>query len=126
MRDEIEELAMTQVIKHETLLGRRPIDIHLEKRGYDIESFSPEENCLKFIEVKGRAKGAETLTISKNEILTGLNASDNFILAIVCVDENRQCDTRYVRNPFLKEPDFDVTSVNYNLKKLLERSEEPS
>jgi hypothetical protein len=30
-----------------------------------------------------------------------------------------------VRNPFGKEPDFGVTSVNYELKDLLQRSEEP-
>lgn len=125
-RDEIENLAMAEVMRLETALGRKPKDVHKENRGYDIESFSPPENCLKFIEVKGRVKGAETLTITKNEILTGLNAPVNFILAIVSVDEKRQCETRYVRNPFFKEPDFDITSVNYVLNKLIERSEEPS
>ena len=32
---------------------------------------------------------------------------------------------RYVRRPFTREPDFGVTSTNYNLRELLERSEEP-
>ena len=31
----------------------------------------------------------------------------------------------YVRRPFQKEPDFGVTSVNYDLKELLARAEEP-
>ena len=34
------------------------------------------------IEVKGRAVGAKTVTITKNEILTGLNKPDEFILAV--------------------------------------------
>jgi hypothetical protein len=31
----------------------------------------------------------------------------------------------YLRQPFQKEPDFGVTSVNYNLKELKERSQKP-
>jgi len=30
-----------------------------------------------------------------------------------------------VRRPFQREPDFGVTSVNYDLAELLERAEEP-
>jgi hypothetical protein len=33
---------------------------------------------------------------------------------------------RYVRQPFQLEPDFGVTSVNYNLPDLLARTEEPA
>ena len=36
--------------------------------------------------MKGRAKGAQTVTVSKNEILTGLNKPEEFLLAIVEVD----------------------------------------
>jgi len=32
----------------------------------------------------------------------------------------------YLRKPFRREPDFGVTSVNYNLAELIARSEEPS
>jgi hypothetical protein len=31
----------------------------------------------------------------------------------------------YLRRPFQREPDFGVTSVNYDLASLLARSEEP-
>ena len=41
---------------------------------------------LRFIEVKGRVKGAETVTITKNEILTALNKPDEFILAVMTAD----------------------------------------
>jgi len=36
------------------------------------------------------------------------------------------CVVRYVRQPFQREPDFGVTSVNYDLRDLLARAEEPS
>ena len=42
--------------------------------------------ALRMIEVKGRRKGATTVTVSKNEILTALNKPEEFILAIVEVD----------------------------------------
>lgn len=31
----------------------------------------------------------------------------------------------YVRQPFQREPDFGVTSVNYSFSELIERAEEP-
>jgi hypothetical protein len=36
-----------------------------------------------------------------------------------------QHGVRYVRRPFRREPDFGVTSVNYDLAELLARAEEP-
>ena len=46
----------------------------------------PDRMKLRFIEVKGRAEGADTVTITKNEIITGLNKKSDFALAIVQVD----------------------------------------
>ncbi len=80
---------------------------------------------LLFIEVKGRAAGATTVTVTKNEILTALNKPDDFILAIVEVDGDTARKPVYVRQPFQREPDFAVTSVNYNLAELLSRAEAP-
>ena len=120
----VEQLAMDAVMEAERGLGFTPIDIHTENRGYDIESAIPGTGLLRFIEVKGRVHGATTVTISKNEILTGLNKPDDFILAVVEIDGENSVP-RYVRRPFQREPDFGVTSVNYNMHKLLERAEEP-
>jgi len=117
----IEQLAMQRVMDHERQQGRKPLDISGEKRGYDIESANPESGALLFIEVKGRAKGANTVTVSKNEILTALNKPDNFVLAIVEVEGDTVHDPAYVQHPFQKEPDFGVTSVNYNVAELLRR-----
>lgn len=96
-----------------------------EHPGYDIESKDPTTNCLRFIEVKGKAAGATTVTISKTQILIALNKPDDFILAIVEVDGDTAREPRYIRCPFQREPDFGVTSVNYNLAELLARGEKP-
>ena len=72
-----------------------------------------------------RMAGAQTVTITKNEILTALNKPENFILAVVLVDGDT-ATPRYIRPPFQREPDFGVTSVNYDVENLLTRAEDPS
>jgi len=42
-----------------------------------------EDDPLRFIEVKGRITGADTVTITRNEILTALNRPEQWILALV-------------------------------------------
>ena len=116
-----EQIAMQAVMQQEAALGNHPRDVSAEDRGYDIESFDPRTGLLRFIEVKGRRAGAETVTVTRNEILTGFNSPEQFILALVEVENNQAGRCAYVRKPFAKEPDFGVTSVNYNLNQLLER-----
>lgn len=121
----VEQLAMNAVIEAERRLGFIPIDVSTKKIGYDIESGIPGSGRLRFIEVKGRVKGAPTVTVTKNEILTAFNKPEEFILALVEVDGDATT-TRYIRQPFHREPDFGVTSVNYDLRDLLVRAENPS
>ena len=122
----VEMVAMRAVIAAEQELGFEPHDVSADKCGYDIESRDPKgESRLRFIEVKGRVQGADTVTVTKNEILTALNKPDQFILAIVQVDGERAVEITYVREPFGREPDFGVTSVNYRLPELLSRGESP-
>jgi hypothetical protein len=116
---------MAAVMETERRLGFRPKDVSEQKLGYDIESSIPDTGLLRFVEVKGRVRGAETVTITRTEILTGLNKPAEFILAIVLHDPD-QVEVRYVRNPFDQEPDFKATSVNFDLQALLERSREPA
>jgi len=101
----------------------------LEKLGYDIESQNhregPEKGKLRFIEVKGRVSGADTVTVTKNEILYSLNKPEDFILAIVEFLDGENHRVHYVRQPFRREPDFGVTSVNYNLAELIAQAEAP-
>ena len=120
-----EKLAMETVIQLERALGYEPSDVSGLKCGYDIESRIPDKGLLRFIEVKGRVVGARTVTVTKNEILTALNKPDDYILAIVEI-EGEQCTPRYIRQPFNREPDFGVTSVNYDLNNLLAKAKAPT
>ena len=53
----------------ERSLGFEPTDREFEKLGYDIESRVLGTGKLRFIEVKGRVTGAQTITVTNNEIL---------------------------------------------------------
>ena len=117
--------ARTVVMQVERSLGFEPVDREFERLGYDIESRVPGTGKLRFIEVKGRVSGADTVTVTKNEILYSLNKPEDFILAIVEFLDGNEHRVHYVRRPFQREPDFGVTSVNYDLAELLERAEEP-
>jgi superfamily II DNA or RNA helicase len=114
------------VMDIERHLGYEPVDRELEKLGYDIESRDPRTGRLRFLEVKGRVAGAATITVTKNEILYSLNKPADFILAIVEFLPGDAHRVHYVRRPFRREPDFGVTSVNYDFAELLARSEQPS
>ena len=72
--------------------------------------------------MKGRAKGAKTVTVSKNEILTGLNKPEEFLLAIVEVD-GAHTHTVYLKRPFRNPPDFTATSVNFDIADLVRNAE---
>ena len=125
-RERVDRLAVAAVMEAERRLGREPEEKPHEHPGFDIESRDPNTNQLLFIEVKGKSADATTVTISKTQIFTAFNKPDNFILAIVEVDGDTAKEPRYIRQPFQKEPDFGVTSVNYNLNRLLARAEAPS
>jgi superfamily II DNA or RNA helicase len=121
-----EAIAMQAVMQSEAELGNHPRDVHEDSLGYDIESLDPRNGRLRFIEVKGRRAGAETVTVTRNEILTGINSPEQYILAIVEVEDSKAREPRYVRKPFKKEPDFGVTSVNYDWKRLWKRGNAPN
>jgi hypothetical protein len=114
------------VTKVERDLGFEPTDRELEKLGYDIESRVPHTGRLRFLEVKGRVTGANTITVTRNEILYSLNKPEDFILAIVEFRDGGEHGVHYVRTPFHREPDFGVTSVNYDFAELLARSQKPA
>ena len=113
------------VMEVERRLGFDPTDREFEKLGYDIESRVPGTGKLRFIEVKGRDADADTITVSKNEILCSLNKPEDFILAMVEFGQDGAHRAHYLRCPFHREPDFGVTSVNYDFAELLTRAEDP-
>jgi superfamily II DNA or RNA helicase len=114
------------ILEVERQLGFEPTDREYEKLGYDIESREACTGRLRFLEVKGRVSGAATITVTKNEILYSLNKPEDFILAIVEFLDGETHRVHYVRRPFQREPDFGVTSVNYDFGELLARAERPA
>ena len=118
--------ARAAVMEIERGLGFEPIDREFEKLGYDIESRVPATGKLRFIEVKGRVAGADTITVTYNEIRTCRNNPQDFILAMVEFHDDGTHRVRYLREPFTREPDFNATSVNYDVAALLERAGDPA
>ena len=113
------------VMEVEQRLGFEPVDREFEKLGYDIESRVPGTGKLRLIEVKGRVAGAETITVTYNEIRYCRNNPEDFILAMVEFHGDGSHDVHYLREPFAREPDFNVTSVNYDFAALLVRAGPP-
>jgi SNF2 family DNA or RNA helicase len=121
--------ARAAVMDVERGLGYLPVDVELEKRGYDIESKSPSGGSLRFIEVKGRIEGADTITVTKNEILYSFNEPEKYILAIVELAAGSEKRVHYLRRPFEGcgiNLDFNGASVNFPMADLLARAGAPS
>jgi len=127
----IEAIAMKAVTLAEEAKGCKVVDVSAEKCGWDLTSYPPAVNgqlpTPRHLEVKGRSKGATTITVTRNEILYALNQADKFRLAIVLVDEQDQPEGPfYVENPFDAEPGWGVASINYDLSALLSKAEQSS
>ena len=126
-RSRVEQVAMSAVMDAEMAMGHQVTDVSAEKCGWDISSQPPAINGKlppsRHIEVKGRAKGQTTITVTRNEILYGLNQQEQFMLAIVLVDGETHEGPYYVRKPFTQEPDWAVSSINLNLDQLLIKGE---
>lgn len=150
---------MVAVMAAERSIGYELQDVSAQKYGYGIESRPsssvPSKNIdsndgshLRFIEVKGRIAGADTVTVTKNEILTALNKPENYILALVQVPklnafaegdtfndieglhnysvDTHDCAVRYTHHSFQRESDFAACSVNYDWKELWEKGKAPA
>jgi len=116
------------VMAEEKSLGFEPTDREFEKLGYDLESRDPKTGRLRFLEVKGRVTGADTVTVTRNEILYSFNKPDDFILALVEFLDGDTHRVRYLRHPFENRGltvDFNAASVNFPFAELLARGEEP-
>lgn len=128
-RARVEWVAMKAVMDAERALGHDVIDVSAQKCGWDVTSLPKAQNGKlppsRHIEVKGRAKGSSTVTVTRNEILYGLNQQDKFLLAIVLVDGDQHEGPYYVTKPFTQEPDWAVTSINLDLDTLLARAALP-
>ena len=128
VRARIERLAVDAVRKAEEARGCCVVDVSSQKCGWDLTSYPPAMGATQpdplHIEVKGRVQGATTVTVSRNEMLYGLNQAEKFRLAIVLVgDDDSIFGPYYLRNPFDAEPGWGVSSINFDINALLERAE---
>lgn len=122
-RSKIERLAMQAVMDLERSRGCRVEDVSDKKCGWDVTSYPPDNGdspLPRHIEVKGRAAGADTITVTRNEITYAVNQANKFLLAIVFVNPDDSVDgPHYITNPFQREPDWGVASSNYSIEQLL-------
>ena len=125
-RREIEQKAMETVMEVERGLGNEPEDVSAQKVGYDIASYDPTTERLRFIEVKGRIAEADTVMITRQEVITSLHEPGKFILAIVQVADGYVHEPRYLPGALdTREPPFDQNAIQFNLNQLLEHAGAP-
>ena len=124
---EVEERAVQAVLDEEGRIGRRAEEMPHSNPGFDIRSIDTDGHLL-LIEVKGRIEGSTTVTVTRNEILTGLNAADHYLLALVEVRTDGTCQVRYLRDPFAgksRQLHFAERSTTFDWDKLWETAETP-
>jgi len=127
-RSRIEQLAMRAVRLAEERRGCRVVDVSAQKCGWDLTSYPAlvdgKQPQARHIEVKGRIKGASTITVTRNEMLYAMNQADKFHLAIVWVgDDDTVEGPHYMQNPFDAEPGWGVSSITFEIKALIARAE---
>jgi hypothetical protein len=124
-RKRVELLAMNAVFAAEKALGRMPRDVSKQRGlGYDIESVD-DQGDLFFIEVKGRVDGADSVTLTINEVNTGRNSPHLFRLALVTVTGDQAAAPVYVSGIDWGVPGFGDTQITKNLNQLLTAGKEP-
>ena len=121
VRKIIENAAMEAVIAREKALGHEPRDVSADKIGYDIWSLVPETSDLRFIEVKGRRVGADTVMITRQELITSLNKPEtsSWLLSKLLMgsaDTPLCAEVPSIRGSLL----FDQNAIQFNIKRLLE------
>jgi SNF2 family DNA or RNA helicase len=123
-RARVEMAAMNAVIAAEVNLGRQPTDVSAQRGlGYDLESLDPSTGRLYFIEVKGRWEGADSVTLTRNELMASRNAPDTFRLALVSVTPDGALPPRYLSGYPFREPGFAEVASTFHLGELLSRSQ---
>ena len=129
-RARIEQLAMDAVRHAEEARGCRVVDVSAQKCGWDITSYPPavdgKQPEARHIEVKGRVKGATTVTITtqRNALRAATRPTNSSSPSCSSAKTTPSTAPTTCRNPFEAEPGWGVSSVNYDLKALLERAKE--
>lgn len=122
-----ERAAVDAVLAAERVLGRTPKEMPRNNKGYDIES-KQTDGSLLFIEVKGRAEGADTFMVTASEVGVGRNKPDDHVLALAQVADDGTTTVRYVRRAFdgVGEPPFGTVSHVLRWRDYWDAGTEPS
>jgi len=80
--EESERRGVSLTLAVERALGRTPEEMPHNNKGFDIRSTDEQGNTY-FIEVKARTRGAETFTVTANEITFAQSQGDRHILSLV-------------------------------------------
>jgi len=110
----VERRAVDAVLAGELHAGCVAVEMPHNHPGYDIRSVAPDGR-ITFIEVKGRIAGAESFTVTQNELRFAANIPDAYLLALVEVspDGPEADQVRYLPQPYGGEVrlPFDTTST---------------
>lgn len=126
-RSRVERIAMQAVMDTERANGREVEDVSAQKCGWDVTSrlLDDQGNIAeeRHLEVKGRAQGQTTITVTRNEALYAMNQKDKFHLVIVLVAPDGSYEGPFdVGNPIEKEPGWAEVSTNLDLGTLLRKA----
>lgn len=127
-RSRVERIAMQAVMNAERAKGWEVDDVSALKCGWDVTSRLLDEQGNiaeeRHLEVKGRAQGQTTITVTRNEVLYALNQKETFHLMIVLVAPDGTFEGPFdAGNPFETEPGWAEVSQNLDLAALLRRAE---
>ncbi len=118
----LELVAMREVMLREREAGYEPRDVSGERRGYDLESAHRDTGKSRFVEVKGRAVGVDTITLTRNEQLVARNKRADYVLAIVEVDGDRVVSYQAIPDPLGGLPSdgmpFGMVSSTFSIQQL--------
>ncbi|MCF8610755.1 DUF3883 domain-containing protein [Gordonia sp. HY285] len=126
--------AVAAVLAAEHRLGRSAEEMPHNNKGYDVLSTPARSSDGSrppsiFIEVKGRIAGADSVTVSYNQVMHGRNAGENHRLALVSVSPEgpERDEVRYLTNYFhdFSLGDVDVSSVEIEWRKAWRRASAP-
>lgn len=125
---EVERRGVELALKSEKLLGRQPEEQPFNNPGFDILSRVEGDMPIR-IEVKARIEGAKDFYVTHNEVMTGLNASPRYRLAMIKVSpESPEMDEiRYLENPFdgYSAGDFASTATTGDWEKMWAKGKDP-
>jgi hypothetical protein len=113
--EEVDRRAVAAVMAAERALGGQPEEMSHNNPGFDIRSVRPGGHVVR-LEVKGRIEGADSFTITKNEVVTAKNLGDDYRLALVWVSRDGASHdvVRYLERPFDETDTDDFRTLSYN------------